>query len=512
VVSPQGRFVEIAKRGVWESTQVAAVRPDISYFVVDLVRKSQQQPELIQSMLQELIDKFEKGLLQPPPLKVFSIEEVVSAFRAMQQAKHIGKIVVSQIASQTDTTTQMPLSLREGSTYLITGGLGGLGLLVARWMVERGAKHLVLVGRSHPSDSAQRQLKELEAAGADVIVKQADVSEYESMAQVLAYIKQSLPPLAGVIHSVGVLEDGVLQQQSWPRFAKVMNPKVQGAWNLHQLTKNQPLDFFVLFSSVASLLGSPAQGNHSAANAFLDGLAYYRQAIGLPGLSINWGPISQVGEAAERGADVRVQQKGIGAIAPPQFLEALELLMRGSAAEVGVVPIDWSVWLEGASQLPFWADWRESTQTSSASQPEFLQQLQAAVPSEQREMLVVYVRRQVAQVLRISDSHSISLDAGFFDLGMDSLTSVELRNCLQTSLGCSIPSTVAFDYPTVGALVDYLTQQLLKVEAEASDTSVPESRESEVEKQEQLLVKTKELSEEQLEELINQKFNLLIHD
>jgi malonyl CoA-acyl carrier protein transacylase len=509
VVSPQGRFVEIAKRGVWESAQVAAARPDVSYFVVDLARKSRQVPKLIQSMLQEVINKFEKGLLQPPPVKVFPIEEVVNAFRDMQQAKHIGKIVVSQIASQTDATNQMPLSLRAEGTYLITGGLGGLGLLVARWMVERGAKHLVLVGRSHPSDSAQRQLKELEAAGANVIVKQADVSAHEGMAQILAEIKQFLPPLAGVIHSVGVLEDGVLQQQTWPRFAKVMNPKVQGAWNLHQLTKNQPLDFFVLFSSVASLLGSPAQANHSAANAFLDGLAYYRQALGLPGLSINLGPVSQVGEAAERGADIRMQQKGIGAITPPQVLEALELLMKNSAAEVGVVPIEWSVLLEGASQLPFWADWRENTQTSSVSQPEFLQQLQAAMPSEQREMLVAYLRRQVAQVLRITDFQSISLDAGFFDLGMDSLTSVELRNCLQTSLGCSMPSTVAFDYPTVGALVDYLTQQVLRGEVSESDST--ESEESEdVAKQEQLLVTTKDLSEDQLEELINQKLNLLI--
>jgi acyl transferase domain-containing protein len=520
VLSPQGRFVEIAKRGVWTSAQMADARPDVAYAVVDLVQTSRQQPALIQSMLQELVAKFEQNLLQPPPLSVFGIESVISAFRDMQQAKHIGKIVVSQTDAATDSTSQLPLKLRGDGTYLITGGLGGLGLLVARWMVERGAKHLVLLGRSQPSAAAQRQLAELAAAGANVIVKQADVAADRAMAQVLTEIEAALPPLAGVIHSVGVLEDGVLQQQSWPRFAKVMNPKVLGAWNLHQLTKDRPLDFFMLFSSFASLLGSPAQANHSAANAFLDGLAYYRQAMGLPGASINWGPISQIGEAAKLGADVTMQQRGIGAITPDRFLTALELLMQQSAVEVGIVPIDWPVLLAGASQPPFWADWQENSPTtaSSASSPEFLQQLRSAAPSEQRELLVGYVRRQVAQVLRIADTRSINLDVGFFDLGMDSLTSVELRNCLQTSLGCAMPSTVAFDYPTVRSLADYLSQQVLTAGAaqsngaEAQAASAESERQAQQAQQAQLVAKTQELSEDQLAALINQKLSVLIHE
>ena len=512
VVNSQGRFVEIAKRGVWKSEQVAAVRPDIAYSVVDLVRKSQEQPELIQSMLQELVDKFEQGLLKSPTLKVFSIDDVVSAFRYMQRAKHIGKIVVNQAKPEADIQAQMPLNFSAENSYLITGGLGDLGLIVARWMVERGARYLVLLGRSKPSNFAQRQIEALEKEGANVIVQQADVCQYSSMAKVFNYINQSLPPLAGVIHSVGVLEDGVLQQQSWTRFAKVMNPKVQGAWNLHQLTKDQPLDFFVLFSSASSLWGSLGQSNYSAANAFLDGLAYYRQAQGLPGLSINWGPVSKLGEAAKKGADVWMQQRGIGAIEPSHILEALEPLMKSSAVEVGVVPIDWSLWPEGSrSKWPFWEDWTETTQTASESQPEFLEQLQTAVASEQRDLLVAHVRSQVAQVLGISDFKSISLDSGFFDLGMDSLTSVELRNCLQTSLGISISSTVAFDYPTVESLVDYLSEQLIEVEE--PDTSATESSEVEFEyPEEESLVKTESLSEEQLEALINQKFDLLINE
>ncbi|NES18398.1 MAG: SDR family NAD(P)-dependent oxidoreductase, partial [Symploca sp. SIO3E6] len=328
VLSLQGRFVEIAKRGVWALSQVAEIRPDISYFLVDLVGESQRQPELIDSMLHELADKLSNSLLQPPPLKVFPMEEVISAFRYMQQAKNIGKIVVTQTTQQADAIK--PLNFREDSTYLITGGMGGLGLLVARWMVDKGAKHLVLLGRRSPDDATSQKIRELETAGAQVVVEKADVSDLESMTRVLHKIEQSNLPLAGVIHSAGMLSDGVLENQSWSSFEQVMAPKVQGAWHLHQLTQNQPLDFFVLFSSVASLLGSPGQGNHSAANGFLDGLAHYRRAIGLPGLSIHWGAVSQVGEAAELGADVRLQKQGMAVISPNQVLESLELLMSGS--------------------------------------------------------------------------------------------------------------------------------------------------------------------------------------
>ncbi|NEO42202.1 MAG: SDR family NAD(P)-dependent oxidoreductase [Moorea sp. SIOASIH] len=493
-VSSQGRFVEIAKRGVWDSNKVAEIRPDLSYFVVDLARTAQEQPELINSMLQELIDKFSKSLLKPPPLKLFPIEEVISAFRYMQQAKHIGKIVVTQTAQQADTTTKEPLSFREDASYLITGGMGGLGLLVARWMVSKGAKHLVLLGRRSPDDAVVKKLTELEQAGAKVVVEKADVSKWDSMQRVFENINKSTFPLAGVIHSAGSLSDGVLLNQSWSSFEKVMSPKVQGAWHLHQLTQNQQLDFFVLFSSIASLFGSPGQGNHSAANGFLDGLAHYRRSVGLPGLSIHWGTVSQVGEAAERGADIRSQQQGVGAITPDQVIESLELVMSTSNVEVGIVRIDWSAWQERTDKWSFLADWKEITSsTTQESKSEFLQKLEAATVSEKRELLVSLVRTQVAKVLGMSNGESIGLDKGFFDLGIDSLTSVELRNKLQTILGCSIPSTLAFDYPTVGKLVDYLNQDLVEKE-QISKTS--ESPNSAVDETEELKGVAKKLAEE----------------
>ena len=303
------------------------------------------------------------------------------------QARYVARLVRSH-----QPQPKVPLQFRAEGTYLITGGWGGLGLLVARWMVQKGAKSFVLVGRRLPAGEALNQLTKLEQMGAQVVVERADVSDFAAMAEVIDRIHQSNDSLVGVIHAAGVLSDGVLQNQSWSSFERVMAPKVQGAWHLHQLTQQQPLDFFVLFSGGASLLGSPGQGNHSAANAFLDGLAHYRRAMGLPGFSIHWGAVSQVGEAAERGADVSLQKQGLGAIAPSQVLESLERLMCSSDVEIGVVPIEWSAWQERVQQWPFLVNWELKTKsievTPNAKVQQRLDQIKATTGSERERLLI----------------------------------------------------------------------------------------------------------------------------
>ena len=384
-------------------------------------------------------------------------------------ASHHQEAISEQLA---DGTTQKPLSFREDATYLITGGMGGLGLLVARWMVDKGVKNLVLLGRRSPDDVTSQKITELEMAGASVVVEKADVSDVESMTRVFHKIEESKIPLAGVIHSAGMLSDGVLQNQTWSNFEKVMAPKVQGAWHLHQLSQNQPLDFFVLFSSVASLWGSPGQGNHSAANGFLDGLAHYRRGMGLPGLSIHWGAVSQVGAAAKLGVDIQASEQGMGVIPPAQVLESLELLMSSPDVEVGVLPIEWSRWQERVAQWSFLEDWQETIlEVAEESSSDFLLKLEATPPSERRLLLVAHVCRQMANVLGINNPESIALETEFFDLGMDSLTAVELRNKLQSSLNCAVPSTLAFDYPTINKLVDYLAQQLNLTDAQEAQSN-----------------------------------------
>ena len=209
-------------------------------------------------------------------------------------------------------------------SYLITGGLRGLGLLVAQWMSERGARHLVLTGRSAASESAAAAIREMEAKGTRVVVARGDVSDRVHLAALFSQFGHSLPPLRGIVHSAGTLDDGVLAQQTWERFEKVMAPKVDGAWHLHTLSQDQPLDFFVLFSSAVSMLGSAGQANHVAACAFEDALAHYRHDLGLPALSINWGPWSDIGAATQTGISHRLRMKGFQPIEPRQGLRVLE--------------------------------------------------------------------------------------------------------------------------------------------------------------------------------------------
>ncbi|MEI2580370.1 SDR family NAD(P)-dependent oxidoreductase [Scytonema sp. PRP1] len=476
VLSTQGRFLEMAKRGVWDANEILKARSDVSYFLIDLVQLCQQEPTLIQSMLRHIMQQFESGNLKPLPQKVFPIHNVVDAFRYMQQAKHIGKIVVTHYPEIVEKTAQLPQAFCEDSTYLITGGTGGLGLLVARWMVQKGARHLVLVSRSGASSSISSQLKELESAGAQVIVAKADVSDIEQVTEVLSKIEQSLPPLRGIIHSVGVLDDGILQQLSWERFASVMAPKVQGAWHLHALTQNLPLDFFVLFSSAASLLGSPGQANHSAANTFLDALAYYRRSIALPGLSINWGAVTEIGAAAKRQAGEWVKTKGVGTIAPQQVLEVLEEeLFNQSSVQVGVVPINWSQFNEQSARWSFLSDFQQASgqlaqqHSQLVQQHEFFEQLKNATTHEQQTLLMTYVRSQVAKVLGLTNQ--LDVDKPLNNMGLDSLTALELRNWVQNNFGVDIPIVKFMEGLSVASITAYVSEQLTEVKS-TTETSV----------------------------------------
>jgi myxalamid-type polyketide synthase MxaB len=495
-----GRFLEIGNSCICKPKEVAQFKPDISYFIVDLVQTCQEQPTLIQTMLGELMLLFKAGHLKPLARQVFPITEAISAFRYMQQAKHIGKIVVTLPTTQMDGSVQ----LHDDSTYLITGGLGGLGLLVANFLVKHGAKHLVLVGRSAASATVKNQIEKLEQAGAEIFVAGADVSEKKQLAQVLANIDQSLPPLRGIIHAAGILEDGVLSSQNWERFARVLAPKVQGAWNLHTLTQHKALDFFILFSSAASLFGSIAQANYAAANTFLDALAYYRQAQGLTGMSINWGAWSEIGVAAKR--QVSMQMHRVGSIAPQQGLQILAQLFSQPVTQVGVIPIKGSQFLRQWEELPFFSQLKSETQAKPTI--DFVERLKNLDSvKEQRDYLIAHVQSQVAKVLGFESSQPIDPQKGFFDLGMDSLTAVELKNSLQNSLGCSLPSTLLFKYPTMEALMDYIANDILALESPTADEPVIEAIEesSEIE----IVAQVQQLSDEALEALIDQKLENL---
>jgi acyl transferase domain-containing protein len=363
------------------------------------------------------------------------------------------------------------LPVRPDRTYLITGGLGSLGRKIAGWMIDHGAKHLVLTGRSAPSASACEDLAAWERKGAPVVVARADVAQREQLAAVLEDTGRSLPPLAGVIHAAGVLDDGVLLMQDWARFVKVMAPKVAGAWNVHSLTAGLELDFFVLFSSMASMLGSPGQGNYAAANCFLDVLAHYRRARRLPAVSINWGAWAEVGMAAElaRRSPVQRTPEGVTAMPPDRGLAVLERLLTGAPPQVGVLPVDWKAFLSqfpDGAELPVLADVAREAgprEPSAASQPEseLLKRL-AAVPAGERLGLVVdHIRAAVATIMGLDVAHAPEPQQGFFEMGLDSLMAIELKNDLVASLGRSLPATVVFQHPTILDLAGYVLSDVL---------------------------------------------------
>jgi len=377
-------------------------------------------------------------------------------------------IYVARLANQSPPEFPQPLSLSSDGSYLITGGLGALGLHTAEWLVEKGAKNIVLTGRRAPAEKVQESIQKLEQAGCQVKVLLGDISIEEDIGKIFEQIQKYLPTLKGIIHAAGVLDDRTIQQMNWERFAKVMSPKVIGTWNLHKLTKNLPLDFFVCFSSIASLIGSPGQGNYAAANAFMDALVGYRRSIGLSGLAINWGAWASEGMAARLAVEHqnRIHSSGISEIAPKQGMYALDLLLANQSTErVGVIAVKWSVLAEHWSGIKKSSLLRELLQKEELEEQDTLKQkvkveilakLETASLEERQEILTEHIRGQVAQVLDLSSDQLPEVNLGFMEMGMDSLMAVELKNRLQNQLGTNLPETIAMEYPTIAKLSLYI--------------------------------------------------------
>ncbi|WP_329101433.1 type I polyketide synthase [Micromonospora sp. NBC_01699] len=481
LLRPGGRFVEIGKREIWSAGQVAALRDDITYTAFDLVELSRDEPGTVRVLLAELMRRFETGTLRPLPRRVFPLPRAVDAFRYMAQARHVGKVVVSHTDPMAGDAADL---VRADGTYLITGGLGGLGLHVARWLVARGAGTLVLVGRSGVTDATRPAVEALREAGARVEVVRADIARADDVARVVDEISVSLPPLRGVVHAAGVLDDGVLLQQEWSRFARVLGPKLAGAWHLHRATQGLDLDFFALFSSVASLLGSAGQGNYAAGNAFLDLLAAERRRQGLPGLSVNWGPWRGAGMAAsvdDRG-DRQWALRGMGLLEPEQGMaELAALLAADDRAQVGVVAVEWGAYLRQyptGLRPPLLDDLADAVAgpgggpTGGGSDHRALLTLLAeAAPDDRTDLIVAHIRELAARVLGLAAAHTLDTRRPLNELGLDSLMAVELRNALSLSVDRSLPATVLFDYPTVEALADFVAGDLQPTEAKPAPAS-----------------------------------------
>jgi myxalamid-type polyketide synthase MxaB len=501
ILKETGCFVEIGKTDIWDEARARELKAGIAYFILYLGEILDRDPLPIKKMLLDLLADFEDGTLKPLPQQIFPIQKSVDAFRYMAQAKHTGKIVITQKPADAHS-----VSMRKDATYLITGGLGGLGLASARRLVEQGARHLVLVSRSAPNEETQRSLDEIEAQGVHLHIARMDVSQRVQVEDILQHIRTSMPPLKGIIHAAGLLDDGILMEQTWSRFTTVMASKVDGAWNLHTLTLGLPLDFFVLFSAGAALLGSPGQGNYAAANAFLDGLAHYRQTCGLPALSINWGAWAEVGMAAKLGNQNqrRWTAQGMSLIKPAEGLRAMERLLERQSTQMAVLPVNWQKFQGQKSgevrpllRLLVKRDTQETKAGATTKQISFVDQLKATPPEEQFKLLFEYVTREVNKVLGLDVTHLTNPRQGFTDIGLDSLMAVELSNRLQKGLGRPLPSTLTFEYPSIQSLTDYLAIEILGIKTNPEpEKPVDQS----LEKEKALLAEVEEIPEDKLED------------
>ncbi len=486
LLRPYGRFVELGKRDIYQNGRLGLepFRRNLTYTAVDLMQLAVDRPEFANRMLRRVVERVADGIWTPVPHTVFDLAEAEKAFRWMAQARHIGKIVLTVGEPQYAVVPLREQSLcRPDATYLITGGLGGFGLAAAEWLVRRGARNLVLMSRSGAPKENRALLDALQASPASVVVARGDVSDERDVAQVLDRIRREMPPLRGILHAAMVLDDDVLVHLDERRMRTVMAPKVAGAWNLHRLSRQDEIDFFVPFSSIASVIGHPMQGNYAAANAFLDTLASHRRALRLPALSIGWGAVAGVGYVS-RHPDVAqyLDRSGFGRFAPDEALDALDVLLQHEIAHVVAARLDWSTWAEknpvAASSkrfLPVVATSGRSVKRAAEQPSEALQAaLASAAPEQRGELLEAYLRQKIAGVLGTTPQ-KIDPERPLTELGFDSLMAVELVTAFKVDLGIKVPVVKILRGTNGRDLAESLLEQLFRDAEEADQISDEET-------------------------------------
>ena len=463
-LAPFGRFLELGKRDIVQNSRIGlwAFRKNISFHSIDLGRVARENPRLLREMFERLVRRFEAGTYHPLPHTLLMASRETEAFRLVAQGRHIGKVVLSldDPELRVEKSAGAGMSFLPEATYLVTGGLGGFGLVVAQWIVDRGGRHLILLGRSGAASAeTQAAVRELEARGARILVAAADVTDPNELAPVLDEKRTGMPPLRGVFHAAMVLDDGILLQLDRERFSRVMEPKVAGVWNLHQLTLDRDLDHFVMFSSVSSWVGTPGQANYVAANAFLDAFAYARRrSFGRPALSINWGRLDEVGYVSRHPAISEILgRRGFLGFSPRQAMIGLDHMMRRPEPQIGFLRIDWSASAQVLGNLSMARRmsvlFGELSQEKNAEDEgaRVREALRAARPEERGDILRDYMRHQVARVLGTAAA-KLDLTRPLNQMGFDSLMAVELKNHIDTDLALSLPTGVLMEEPTVEAL------------------------------------------------------------
>ncbi|MBP2061815.1 type I polyketide synthase [Streptomyces iranensis] len=464
-----GRLLEMGKTDIRDPELIAAGHPGVTYRAYDLITHA--GPDRIGEMLGELGELFASGALEPPPVHAWPLSRAREALRYLSQAKHTGKLVLD-----------VPAPVDPDGTVLITGGTGTLGALVAEHLVRAwNIRHLLLVSRGGPDAPGAKELAaQLADLGAEARIEAVDVTDGAAVHDLVAGIDPA-HPLTGVVHAAGVLDDAVVTSQTPERLARVWGPKATAAAHLHAATAHLRLGMFVMFSSAAGVLGSPAQANYAAANAYCDALAVHRQAMGLPAVSVAWGlwadASGMTGHLDE--ADLaRMSRSGIAAMSGAQALGLMDAACWHGAPQPAAVQLDLrTLAAQPAGTLPALlrtlldsGTTTRRTAATGAPAAGLVAQLAGVPAEEQHRILLTLVRTQAAAVLGHVDAGAVSGDTPFKDLGFDSLTGVELRNRLAAATGLRLPATVVFRHPTPSAIAAELRERLCPAQA---DTSAP---------------------------------------
>jgi NADPH:quinone reductase-like Zn-dependent oxidoreductase/SAM-dependent methyltransferase/acyl carrier protein len=446
-----GRFVELGKRDAWTAERMAEVRPDVRFQRFDLYGIAERRPETVTPLLRELAAGLARGVLKAPLGPCFPAARVEEAFLLMRQGLNRGRPVVFPPA-----LPSAPLAIPTEGSVLITGGLGGLGLAMARRLVERGARHLVLAARRTPTEDERRLLDELAAAGADVRLVQADVSREEDVAACLAAARAE-GPLCGLVHAAGTLEDGHHSRLPWARMQAVLAPKLSAAWTLHRLTEDDPLRFFVTFGSFAGIAGNAGQTAHAAASAGLAALMRQRHAAGRPGFCLDLGRVGDVGAASGAEIGALLQARGVEGMESETVLDTLERLMGEGRVQATLAAVDWRRFTAqpGLARQARFAemagDAAEATPPDAAAAP-------PAADAARGDARQEAVRALVGATLGMPTS-AVPLDTPLVLLGLDSLMAVDLNDRLLRETGTQVQLTELIGGIAVRGLAERLAER-----------------------------------------------------
>jgi acyl transferase domain-containing protein/NADPH:quinone reductase-like Zn-dependent oxidoreductase/acyl carrier protein len=479
-----GRFVEIGKRDIYQNSRIPLrpLRRNASFHVVAMDAVFAADESLTRKILGEISDLIEQRALCPLPFRAFPANNVGSAFRLMASGKHIGKVVVSfpeTFVPRRGEPIASKFEIKSDGCYLITGAFGGFGKIIANWLVNCGARHLMLSSRNGASTpEAEAFVNSLLDRKVTVQIVKADAGSPDDVARLLAEIRSSAQPLHGIFHLAMFIDDAPLAALNRERMARVIAPKALGAWLLHEGTRDIALDCFVMFSSVSSIFGNPAQGNYAAANAFLDSLAHHRHALGLPALSINWGVLGGEGYVArnERVAEFLAKQ-GIRELSPGEVLSIIESSLRAGSPQVAAIRVDWAKWktffrgmqgnplverifaaIEDQSSAGVVSDWRSK--------------IESAAPAEKETVIAQAVREVVGSVLRVKPD-TLRDDQPLTDLGLDSLMGVEIENSLESAIGVALPPTSLMRARTIGQIATLIAGHVGGTVPSAPPTTPP---------------------------------------